>query len=41
MSKTNLIWTEPESNPALRGTKPAIIRCDKSLDVRYIQKFGY
>ena len=41
LSKTNLIWTEPESNPALRGTTLATIRCDIRLDVRYIQKFGY
>ena len=41
LSKTNLKWTEPESNPALRGMTPATIRCDIRLNVRYTQKFGY
>lgn len=41
LSKKNLIWTEPESNPALQGMTPATIRCDICLDVRYTQKFGY
>jgi len=35
LSKINLVWPEPESNPALRGTTPATIRCDIRLDVRY------